>query len=374
MSERWWIVEIEAPGDDEPNAIALWEADGAEVALAGFLCPGERGGAPFVTVVTWRTSAEGERSGTGLAALRSPVHADDPDNPESRAGLEQIIETLTAPDTGPIARAKTAIALHLANDGRAAPLASYRPSTDSAHARCGDAGQQPPKSITALFAIERAPEPETAQAHEGKRAQPRGRRAAQGAPESARALQAPGIRPASLEAAFDSSQATGAEEDARSWSQGSPTLELQAGRNTMLDAAQAPAPLGANAVAPMDGPRARVCRARGRHIDAVVPTTTMRTHRAVTPRTGNSARVSFRRARSRTVLVQTRCTVGVRSCEGPRPIQSATARDTERSGTTHCPQFSIAGVNRSDLRIGQPRTAATPLISQAPATARWRRP
>ena len=161
LSERWWIVEIEAPGDDEPNAIALWEADGAEGALAGFLCPGERGGAPFVTVVTWRTSAEGERSGTGLAALRSPVHADDPDNPESRAGLEQIIETLTAPDTGPIARAKTAIALHLANDGRAAPLASYRPSTDSAHARCGDAGATPPKSITALFAIERAPEPET---------------------------------------------------------------------------------------------------------------------------------------------------------------------------------------------------------------------
>ena len=165
LSERWWIVEIEAPGDDEPNAIALWEADGAEVALAGFLCPGERGGAPFVTVVTWRASAEGERSGAGLAALRTPVHADDPDNPESRAGLEQIVEALTAPDTGPIARAKTAIALHLANDGRAAPLASYRPSTDSAHARCGDAGATPPKSITALFAIERAPEPETAEPH-----------------------------------------------------------------------------------------------------------------------------------------------------------------------------------------------------------------
>ena len=97
LSERWWIVEIEAPADDEPNAIALWEADGAEVALAGFLCPGERGGAPFVTVVTWRTSAEGERSSAGLAALRAPVHADDPDNPESRAGLEQIIEALAAP-------------------------------------------------------------------------------------------------------------------------------------------------------------------------------------------------------------------------------------------------------------------------------------
>ena len=165
LSERWWIVEIEAPGDDEPNAIALWEADGAEVALAGFLCPGERGGPPFVTVVTWRTSADGERSSEGLAALRTPVHADDPENPESRAGLKQIIEALTAPHTGPIARAKTAIALHLANNAQAPALRSYRPSAGSARARGDDAGARPPRSITALFAIERAPEPETAQAH-----------------------------------------------------------------------------------------------------------------------------------------------------------------------------------------------------------------
>ena len=165
LSERWWIVEVEAPADDEPNAIALWEADDAEVALAGFLCPGERGGAPFVTVVTWRTSAEGERSSAGLAALRAPVHADDPDNPESRAGLEQIIEALTAPHTGPIARAKTAIALHLANNAQAPALRSYRPSAGSARARGDDAGARPPRSITALFAIERAPEPETAKPH-----------------------------------------------------------------------------------------------------------------------------------------------------------------------------------------------------------------
>ena len=165
LSERWWIVEIEAPGDDEPNAVALWEADGAEVALAGFLCPGERGGAPFVTVVTWRTSAEGERSSKGLAALRTPVHADDPDNPESLAGLEQIIETLAAPHTGPIARAKTAVALHLANNAEPPTLRSYRPSGGTAQARSDDTGATPPKSITALFAIERAPEPETAEPH-----------------------------------------------------------------------------------------------------------------------------------------------------------------------------------------------------------------
>ena len=174
LNERWWIVEIEAPADDEPNAIALWEADGAEVALAGFLCPDERGRAPFVTVVTWRTSAEGERSSEGLAALRTPVHADDPDNPESRAGLEQIIETLAAPHTGPIARAKTAIALHFANNAQAPALRSYRPSGGTAQARSDDAGARPARSITALFAIERAPEPETAKLHAEGRGHGRG--------------------------------------------------------------------------------------------------------------------------------------------------------------------------------------------------------
>ena len=174
LSERWWIVEVEAPADDEPNAIALWEANGAEVALAGFLCPGERGGAPFVTVVTWRTSAEGERSSAGLAALRTPVHADDPENPQSRAAPEQIIEALTAPHTGPVARAKTAIALHRANNAQAPALRSYRPSGGTAQARSDDAGARPARSITALFAIERAPEPETAKLHAEGRGHGRG--------------------------------------------------------------------------------------------------------------------------------------------------------------------------------------------------------
>ena len=84
LSERWWLVEIEAPAGDDPNAIALWEADGAEVALAAFLCADESTGAPFLTVVTWRTSADGERSRSGLAALKAPVHVDDPEIPESR--------------------------------------------------------------------------------------------------------------------------------------------------------------------------------------------------------------------------------------------------------------------------------------------------
>ena len=66
---------------------------------------------------------------------RQPLHVDDPENPESRAGTKLVIDTLAAPDTGAIARAKTAIALHLASDGRAAPLASYRPSTVGANAR-----------------------------------------------------------------------------------------------------------------------------------------------------------------------------------------------------------------------------------------------
>ena len=162
LSERWWLVEVEAPADDEPNAIALWEADGAEVALAAFLGVDDGSGAPFLTVVTWRTTADGERSRSGLAALGCPVHVDDPDNAESRAGTWHVIDSLAAPDTGPIARAKTAIALHLASDGRAAPLTTYRPSTAGASAR----GEELPAgraSITALFALERAPEPEPAE-------------------------------------------------------------------------------------------------------------------------------------------------------------------------------------------------------------------
>ena len=164
LSERWWLIEVEAPADDEPNAIALWECNGAEVTLAAFLCPDERGGAPFITVATWHTGTDGERCAQGLAALRSPIYADDPDNPESRARLQHVIETLAAPDTGAVARAKTAIAVHLESDGRAAPLAQYRPSAGGATAR-GERLHRGNGSATALFAIERAPEPERAQSH-----------------------------------------------------------------------------------------------------------------------------------------------------------------------------------------------------------------
>ena len=169
LTERWWLVEIEAPPDDEPNAVALWESEGAQIVLAAFLHPRERGQAPFVTVVTWRTGADGERSAAGLAALRAPIHADDPDNPTSRAGLEQVVETLAAPAIGAIARAKTAITVHLESDGRAAPLAQYRSSAGGATARGetarGDTARRGKESATGLFAIERAPEPERAEPH-----------------------------------------------------------------------------------------------------------------------------------------------------------------------------------------------------------------
>ena len=132
--------------------------------LAAFLHPRERGQAPFVTVVTWRTGANGDRSVEGLAALRAPIHVDDPDNPASRAGLEQVVETLAAPAIGVIARAKTAITVHLEADGRAVPLAQYRPSAGGATAR-GETARRGKESATALFAIERAPEPERAEPH-----------------------------------------------------------------------------------------------------------------------------------------------------------------------------------------------------------------
>ena len=115
-------------------------------------------------MVTWRTGADGERSVEGLAALRAPIHVDDPDNPASRAGLKQVVETLAAPAIGAIARAKTAITVHLEADGRAVPLAQYRPSAGGATAR-GETARRGKESATALFAIERAPEPERAEPH-----------------------------------------------------------------------------------------------------------------------------------------------------------------------------------------------------------------
>ena len=163
LGERWWLVEVEAPADDEPNVIALWEEAGAEVALAAFLGVDDGNDASCLTVVTWRTAADGERSSAGLAALRCPIHASDPENAESRAAMRQIIDTLAAPDTGSIARAKTAIAVHLASNGRAAPLASYRASVGGMRTRPGEAGPAQRRPTPALFALERAPEPEPAQ-------------------------------------------------------------------------------------------------------------------------------------------------------------------------------------------------------------------
>lgn len=161
LGERWWLVEVESPADDEPNAIALWEEDGAEVAFAAFLGVDDGDTESFLTVVTWGTTANDERRRSGLAALGSPVHVDDPANPESRAGTKHVIDTLAAPDTGPIARAKTAIAVHLASEGQPAPLARYQSSTTRACPGHALAGRP---SITALFALERAPEPEPAEA------------------------------------------------------------------------------------------------------------------------------------------------------------------------------------------------------------------
>lgn len=164
LGDRWWLVEIEDPADDEPNAIALWDADGDEVTLAAYLGVDDGQGRSCITVLSWRTTADGERTHAGLAALRSPVHVDDPHNAESRAGRQIIIDSLTQPDTGSIARVKTAIALHLENDGEPTPLGSYRPSTAATRARNG-ALPALQTSITALFALERAPDPEAAQEH-----------------------------------------------------------------------------------------------------------------------------------------------------------------------------------------------------------------
>ena len=164
LDRRWWLIEVEHPTDDEPNAIALWEENGGEVALAVFLDIDETDRTPFVTVVTWRTTPDGERSRPGVAVLKYPVHVDDPTSPESQAGTRHVIDTLAMPDTGSVARAKTAIALHLASDGQAAPLGPYRASTAGTRWPRQDAAGAG-QSFTALFALKRAPEPERGENH-----------------------------------------------------------------------------------------------------------------------------------------------------------------------------------------------------------------
>ena len=159
LTDRWWLVEIEEPADDEPNLVALWDELGVEVALAAFLDVDGGSKTPFVTIVAWRTAPDGERSRAGVAVLKYPVHVDDPASPESQAGTQHVIDTLAAADTGSVARAKNAIALHLANDGLATPLGPYRASTAGTGSP-GEAALERRGSFTALFALKRAPEPE----------------------------------------------------------------------------------------------------------------------------------------------------------------------------------------------------------------------
>ena len=159
LTDRWWLVEIEEPADDEPNLVALWEEDGEEVTLAAFLGVDDGAGGSCPTVVVWRTGADGRRSQSGVAVLRYPVHVDDPANAEGQAGARLVIDTLETRGTGTIARVRSAIALHLSADGEPTAIGPYRVST---------AGAQTPRetaperrgSFTALFALRRAPEPE----------------------------------------------------------------------------------------------------------------------------------------------------------------------------------------------------------------------
>ena len=159
LTDRWWLVEIEEPADDEPNLVALWEEDGEEVTLAAFLDVDDGASGSCPTVVIWRTSAHGRGSRTGVAALRYPVHVDDPGDAEKQAGTRLVIDTLETPGTGTIARVRSAIALHLGTDGEPTTLGPYRASTAAAQSP-REAARERRGSFTALFALKRAPEPE----------------------------------------------------------------------------------------------------------------------------------------------------------------------------------------------------------------------
>ena len=131
LTDRWWLVEIEEPADDEPNLVALWEEDGEAVTLATFLGVDDGAGGACPTVVSWRIGAGGRRSRTGVAVLRYPVHVDDTGDAERQASARLVIDTLAAPDTGTMARVRSAIALHLA-EAEPTALGPYRASTAGA--------------------------------------------------------------------------------------------------------------------------------------------------------------------------------------------------------------------------------------------------
>ena len=161
LDEGWWLVEIERPGDEDPNAIALWEDAGARVTLAVFMEGKGRIDKAGVSVLTWRTHADGTISDTGVGILTTPIRVDDPNDHERRAATARIIASLTMSGTGAIARAETAIALHRAHRGETAPLGPYRASVNRGHERTARAGRAG-AGVTRLFALERAPEPERA--------------------------------------------------------------------------------------------------------------------------------------------------------------------------------------------------------------------
>ena len=159
LGTEWWIVEIERPGAEDPNTIALWHdsESNEEIALAAFLCAdGTRRNA--LSIATWRTRADGTTAGAAVAMMRCPPHIHDPADPEREAAMHQVVEMLSTPDTGPIARAKIAIALQVANHGEGQPLQPYRRAAPSESAKVRPS---PPRAapMQDLFALDRAPEP-----------------------------------------------------------------------------------------------------------------------------------------------------------------------------------------------------------------------
>lgn len=156
-ADREWLVEIERPGDEDPELLTLWSDGVRSEGMAAFVCP-EDGDREAISVMAWRTNGETVID-HGAVALRCPAQASDPGNTSANTSLRTLIEGLGAPRTGAIARARTAIALHIANRGEPAPLGPYRP----AHTHGSEKTEHQDRSgygTTDLFALDRAPDPE----------------------------------------------------------------------------------------------------------------------------------------------------------------------------------------------------------------------
>ena len=164
LSERWWLIEVEAASRRRAERHRAM----GEQRRSGHACsvplPRRAGRSAVHHGCDVQPAPTGSVAHKDSQRCARPSTPTNPDNPRAAQDCSTSSRRSPRRTQAPFARAKTAIAVHLESDGRAAPLAQYRPSAGGATAR-GERLHRGNGAATALFAIERAPEPERAESH-----------------------------------------------------------------------------------------------------------------------------------------------------------------------------------------------------------------